>query len=185
MIEVEIRSKIDSINKIKERLKEINAKFLKSEKQIDRVFGHPMFLDSQNMIIEGGFSSRIRQIDDKISLEFKEIIRKGGGIEIKSELKDINAGLIFLKKLGWEEAFIVSKTRELYEHDDFEVCLDNVERLGNFIEIEKTINSPNEKEGAREECINLLNIISPNSIIENRKYGDLMQEIINKENNRR
>lgn len=114
-------------------------------------------------------------------MDFKEIVRKSGGIEINSELKDVNAGLIFLKKLGWEEAFTVSKTRDSYRYNDFEICLDNVDKLGDFIEIEKMVNYPREMDKARKECLELLNSIYPNGIIENRKYGDLMQELINKE----
>lgn len=180
MIEVEIRARINDLDGIKDKLDKLGAKFIKNEKQVDRVFGHPMFLDSRKMIIEGGFSSRLRQIDNKVSLEFKEIVRKSGGIEIKSELKDVNAGLLFLKKLGWEEAFTVSKTRDSYEYNDFEICLDNVDKLGNFIEIERIVDSLDEKEKARKDCADLLSAISPSSTIENRKYGDLMQEMLNK-----
>lgn len=43
MIEVEIRAKINNRDEIKKKLDEIDAKFLKTEKQIDRIFGNPMF----------------------------------------------------------------------------------------------------------------------------------------------
>ena len=99
MIEVEIRARIGSVGETRDELKRIGAKFVKTEKQIDRIFGHPMFLDSDKMIIEGGLSARIREIDNEKLLEFKEISRKSGGIEIKSELSDIDIGLKFLKKL--------------------------------------------------------------------------------------
>ena len=68
----------------------------------------------------------------------------------------------------------------MYSHNDFTICLDNVDRLGNFIEIEKLINFSDDKEEARKECGSLLHLLSPNSEIENKKYGDLMQEILNK-----
>jgi len=38
----------------------------------------------------------------------------------------------------------------------------------------------NEKKQARKDCVDLLEEISPGSEIEDRKYGDLMQELINK-----
>jgi len=174
MIEVEIRARIKNGEEIKNELEKIGAKFIKIEKQTDRIFGHPMFLDSEKMIIEGGFSARIRKVGDKKLLEFKEISRKSGGIEIKSELSDINIGLKFLDKLGFEEAFTVSKLRELYSYNDFTICLDNVDQLGDFIEIEKLINFSGDKEKARKECENLLGVLSPDSKIEDKKYGDLM-----------
>lgn len=182
MIEVEVRAKVSNPSEIKKGLDKINAKFLRKEKQVDRVFLHPVFLDSQKKVLEKGFSARIREIDDKITLEFKEIVRKGGGVELKSELKDLNAGLRLLKGLGWNEAFTVAKSREVYSYKDFEICLDNVEKLGSFIEVEKTLTSSEEKENARKECLDLLSSIYPNFIIEDSKYGDLMVDFINNQN---
>ncbi len=179
MIEVEIRAKVDNFNEIKKDLNNLKANFLRSIHQIDKVFGHPMFLDSKNMVIEEGISARIRSVNNKCSLEFKEICRTSGGMELKSELIDINLGIAFLNKLGFKEAFTIDKQRESYKYKDFLIDLDNVDKLGYFIEIEKIVTSPEEKEPAREECIELLTLISPNSKIENKKYGDLMQELIN------
>jgi len=180
MIEVEIRARINDINSIKTRLSELGAEFVKSKKQVDRVFGHSHFLDENKFVIEGGLSSRIRQVDDKVSLDFKEICRKSGGIEVRSQLNSVETGLKFLEKLGFEEAFTVAKSREEYSYNDLILCLDKVALLGNFIEIEKTVNSSAEQEKAREECLELLNKIHPGLEIENKKYGDLMQEKINK-----
>lgn len=134
------------------------------------------------MIVEGGLNARIREVNNKKLLEFKEISRQKGGIEITSELDDVGEGIKFLKKLKFEEAFTISKSRDLYSYKDFTISLDDVEQLGNFIEIEKMITLAEEKEKARDECLDLLKILSPNSEIENRKYGDLMQEIINQNN---
>jgi adenylate cyclase class 2 len=181
MIEVEIRAKVDNFDDIKNKLKELNAIPKKTVRLVDRIFGHPMFLDSKNMIIEGGIVPRIRSVNSKNKLEFKEISRKGGGIELESDLDNVDLGIEFLKKLGFKEAFTIDKKRESYEYKDFHIDLDNVNRLGCFIEIEKNIKSSKDKESTREECINLLKVLSPESKIEDRKYGDLMQELINKE----
>jgi adenylate cyclase class 2 len=180
MIEVEIKARINDENKIKDRLNEIKARFLNSEKQIDKVFGHPMFLDSNKKIIEGGIVSRIRCTNNKNVLEFKEILRKGGGIEVKSELGNMNVGIELLKKMGFKESFTISKSRENYDYNGFVISVDKVDRLGNFIEIEKMITSPEEREKVRKECIDMINVISPNLVIEDKKYGDLMQDIVNK-----
>jgi adenylate cyclase, class 2 len=181
MIEVEIRARVENFDQIKNKLKEIKAKHKKTVRLVDRIFGHPMFLDSKKMIIEGGIVPRIRSVDNKNTLEFKEIRRKGAGIELESELGDVNLGIEFLEKLGFNEAFTIDKERESYKYKDFIIDLDSVDQLGSFIEIEKIVKTTVEKELAREECVNLLGKLSPESKIENRKYGDLMQELINKE----
>ena len=183
MIEVEVRAKVKDFNEIKGRLNDIGAELSDSINQTDKIFDHPKFLDENNMIIEGGVVPRIRCVNNNCLLEFKEINRKtGAGIEIKSEIPDIKTGVDFLNKLGFKEAFTIDKKRQSYKYKDFSIDLDEVEKLGCFVEVEKIIKSIDEKDTAKKECVELLKIISPESQTENKKYGDLMQEIINKEN---
>ena len=73
------------------------------------------------------------------------------------------------------------KVSLFFEYNDFTVCLDRVDKLGNFIEIEKLVDSNSEEEKIRQECIELLNKFAPDSQIERRKYGDLIQELLNKD----
>lgn len=180
MIEVEIRAKVQNLELSKERLKKLNAEFLETEKQVDHIFGRAKDLDKEHKIIEGCFSARIRERGDKRNVEFKEIKRTGAGMEFSSPLASLESGFNFLKKLDFEEAFTISKIREIYKYQDFEICLDNVEQLGFFIEIEHSSKDDGDKTEALKECQNLLNVIAPDAIIEPKKYGDLMQEIINK-----
>jgi adenylate cyclase class 2 len=181
MIEVEIRSRIKDAEEIKVRLEQIGAKLTKSMRQIDKIFGHPMFLDSDKMVIEGGVIARIRKKDDDVALEFKEISRKSGGVEVSAKLSDIEAGQKLLDKLKYEEAFTIDKTRDQFSYKDFTICLDEVDKLGRFIEIEKMLSSADDHEEARKECLALLDSIAPDSELIDRKYGDLMQDILNKE----
>jgi len=181
-VEVEIRSKIDDFTKIKEALDKIGANFIKSERQVDKIFGASKFLDSEHKIIEGGIVARIREVNEKRTLEFKEILRQKGGIELSCEVPSIELGEKMLKKLDFEEAFTIKKSRESYSYKDFTICLDNVEQLGNFIEIERITSTDEEskKDEIRKECLDLLETLAPGSEIEARKYGDLMQELINR-----
>lgn len=180
-IEVEIRAKVDSFEKIKEKLSQLGASFIKSEAQVDKIFGADRFLDSEHKIIEGGLCSRIREVNGKAKLEIKEILRNKGGIELSCEVASMELAEKMLAKLDFKEAFAIKKFRESYSYNGLEVDLDNVEQLGNFIEIEKMIATDDEKEKSKtkNECLELLNILSPGSQIETRKYGDMMQELIN------
>jgi len=180
-VEVEIRAKIKGFAEVKKALNKIGASFLKTENQIDKIFGASKFLDSEHKIVEGGIVARIREADDKRTLEFKEILRQKGGIELSCEVSSIELAEKMLKKLDFEEAFTIKKSRESFSYKNFTICLDDVEQLGNFIEIEKIISSDNkeEKEKAKEQCLELLSILALGSEIESRKYGDLMQELIN------
>lgn len=180
MKEVEIRAVVNDFEEIKAKLKELGAELVEIKNQVDRVFGHKMFLDDNHLIVEGGLSARLRQTGDKKLLEFKEIVRMGGGLEISSELEEVEDGLRFLEKLNFEEAFTVAKQREKYSFKDLEICLDRVEKLGDFIEIEKIISSSENEQQARQECLDLLEVLAPQAELENKRYGDLMQELKDK-----
>lgn len=182
MIEVEIKAKIPNLESIKQKLKELNAEFVKTEKQADHIFGREKDLDKEHKIIDGYFSARIRERGDKLCVEFKEINRTGAGMEFSSPLASLESGFNFLSKLGFEKAFNILKVREIYKYYGFEISLDNVEQLGFFIEIEHPSKEDGDKTEALRGCNNLLNTIDPDATVEHKKYGDLMQEIINNKN---
>ena len=179
MIEIEIRARITNHNKIKARVIGLDGKFLKIEHQIDKVFGRKKDLDERQKIIEGHFSARIRQIDDDIKVEFKEIRRSGSGLEFSSKIHKIDDGVKLLKKLDFEEAFTISKTRESFDLNGFTICLDKVMELGDFVEIEHLSENNENIDHTVEECKALLSKLDPKAILEPKKYGDLMQELIN------
>ena len=179
MIEVEVRARVDSFRKIRESLVE-KARFMGSTHQADTIFGHPKFLDSESKVIEGGVVSRIRESGDRKVLEFKEISRGSGGLELKHEITDPGKIREFLEKLGFQEAFVINKVRETYLYRDFLVCLDTVERLGQFIEVEKAVAGEQEAGEAWKQCFDVLKEIFPEAEVEHRKYGDMMQDLINR-----
>jgi adenylate cyclase class 2 len=178
MIEVEIRANIKDIDSVRKRVLELGANHINTENQIDKIFGRAEDLDEEHKIIEGHFSARIRQKGDKKFVQFKEIKRDGIGLELSLPIDSIQDGVKFLEKLDYTEAFTVSKTRELYKLDNSEICLDKVAELGNFIEIESG-SDDDDKERLIQECKNLLSKIDPDANVEPKKYGDLMQELIN------
>lgn len=180
MVEVEIRARVNDLQIIKKRLSELGARLLKQEKMADYVFGRAKDLDQDHKIIDGHFSARIREKNDKISVEFKEIKRAGAGMEFSSAVSSLEAGLNFFEKLDFERAFVVAKTREIYEYQGFEICLDDVDQLGSFVEVEHPMKTGKDIEKAFKECQDILHQIAPDAIIEPKKYGDLMQEKINK-----
>jgi len=182
MIEVEIRAKIEDFTPIKKRLEMLGALFLQKEKMADHIFGRAKDLDQEHKIIDGCFSARIREKNDKLLVEFKEIKRAGAGLEFSSPVSSVEAAINFLEKLDFERAFVVAKTRETYRYQDFEICLDEVEQLGFFVEIEHSRQTGEGAANALKECEKFLNLIAPSAIIEPKKYGDLMQELINKNN---
>jgi adenylate cyclase class 2 len=178
MIEVEVRARVNSFRGIRENLNE-RARFMGSAHQTDAIFGHPNFLDSENKVIEGGIIARIREEGNSKTLEFKEVKRYKGALELKHEIHDAAAIRDFLSKLGFQEGFSIKKVRETYLYRDFLVCLDTVEDLGQFIEVERIVGSEQEAGEARKLCLEVLKQFAPDSETEHRKYGDIIQDKIN------
>ncbi len=179
MIEVEIKARIANIQEAKEKIQKSSAQFMRKEEQLDCIFGHPKMLDEDDMVVEGGYSARLRQVDSKTKLTFKEVLRGKGGIEIESNIGSVEIGRSFLNSLGFKEAFNLHKIRDIFNLKDVEISIDEVDLLGNFIEVEKIVDAPEKIEAARKECQEVLDSLGIKYKIVTKKYGDLMQEIIN------
>lgn len=182
MTEVEIRAKIEDIKQIEASIIKMGGGFVAREHQVDKIFGREEDLDSNHMIIEGHFSARIRQKGESVKVEFKEIRRTGSGREISAQIANIADGVYFLNQLGFSEVFTIDKIRHKYILNDFEIALDDVKKLGTFIEIEHPVKTGEDSDAAILECKALLAKIDNKATNEPRKYGDLMQEMINSKN---
>jgi adenylate cyclase class 2 len=175
MIEVEIRAKLNEPQKLVDELRKRGAESLGILKQNDYMYA---FENPGEPIKEGGILARIREENDKIRLEFKEIMRESGaGIDIKVEISNVELAKRLISKLGLNYLSDIKKKRELFSLDGFEIAIDNVERLGTFVEVEKTLDSENEMEKTKADCIELLKMLIGEVEIEKRKYGDLLLEL--------
>jgi len=132
MLEVEVKAKIKNLKEFEKILKSINAKFLKEEIQEDIYFNHPYrdFAETDEAL-------RIRKINNEVFLTYK-------GKRLDTETKtreeiEINCGekiSEILTKLGFNAVATVKKIRKEYEFENLHICVDDVEHLGNFVEIE-------------------------------------------------
>ena len=173
MIEVEVRARLENPERVIEKLKGMGAEFRGVLEQNDRIFA---LENPGEPIKEGGIVARIREENGSVSLEFKEVVRESGGFDISSPIKDAGIAERLLEKLGLNFMGIIRKSRKLFILEGFEVALDSIEGLGDFIEVEKAVDSEVLGGEAREGCMRLLQRIAGDVKIENRKYGDLLLE---------
>ena len=176
MIEIEVKAKVDSLNVLKEKLLSLNANLTNTETHLDQVYGYP----NKFPPLDGEIIARIRQKqNNKLVLELKEINRETGGIELKYPISEIEIYENFLSKMGFKHFFTVKKNRKKYQLGKFTICLDEVEELGSFIEVEKLIEKDILKEETMQDCILLLNKLAPDAVISNDKYGDMLCKKLN------
>ena len=133
-MEIEIRAKIKNIKNIERCIIELGAKLVKQKKQIDKYFGEI------NLFKKLGYSflMRIRNEGDKKFLTYKGAEAKKDGIWEEYEFNIDNEIMAeaMLKAMGLEKIIEVNKNRIEYKIDNLTICLDTIENIGCFVEIE-------------------------------------------------
>jgi len=131
MLEVEVKVRVNH-KQIKEKLEELKATFIKEVQQEDTYFKHPCwnFKDRDEAL-------RVREEGNIFFLTFKGPkldkkikVRKEVQLQVEPEIFEL------LKEIGFFELKKVRKRRKLYQWENLKVCLDKVEGLGDFLEIE-------------------------------------------------
>ena len=84
---------------------------------------------------------------DNISMTRKELEMKIENVEIGKEI---------LRSLGYDRVYPVKKLRQYFCQNGITACIDSVENLGEFLELEIIVLQENEKEAALDELISLL-----------------------------
>ncbi len=134
-LEIEIKAYCQDIADIKQKLEELGAVFVKTERESDRYFNHPAkdFAETDEAL-------RLRSIGGTTILTYK-----GPKISSKSKARVEKETIVYdgqetseiLVYLGFQESGSVVKMRDYYKLKDITVCLDEVEDLGSFVELEK------------------------------------------------
>ena len=164
-IEVEIKIKINSLRKIKDKLQNY-GKLVKSIKQIDEYYipCHRDFFAHKPFPVEW---LRIRTNPDRTILEYDRSINKNTkgeqeyAEEYETEISRPNELKKILKFLDFKKVITVEKEREIWDCGNLEICLDKVKGLGFFIEVEAKGNFENPTE-AKKACYEFLNKLGVN-----------------------
>ncbi len=142
-MEIELRFKVKNLKLIENKLINLKAKFIKNKKQIDKYFGEINLYKKINY----SFLLRIRQEGDKVFLTYKGDNFKKAGVwqEYDFLIKDSKKAELMIKDMGFDEVITVNKIRKEYSLNSLNICLDEIEGLGQFIEIEYLSESSNSK----------------------------------------
>jgi len=154
MIEVETKLKIDCIEHIEERVKELIGDYQGEKTEIDLYFDHP---DMQ--ILSGGGALRVRDSNGKYRLTYKGPKKDDETTsreEIEIGIESAREMIKILDELGFYEICEVKKLRKTYLLKDLIITLDNVADLGEFIEVEGKASNDQEFEEKKGEIFKLL-----------------------------
>ncbi|ADG13561.1 class IV adenylate cyclase [Methanocaldococcus infernus] len=168
-MEIEVKAKIDDKERVVKALLSLGFTFLRKEFHEDIYFNG---IDRD--FKETDEALRVRDSNGKYFLTYKgpklDKISKSRE-EIEVEVKDKEKMIKILEKLGFKKVRVIKKVREVYKLNDITACIDEVEGLGLFLELEK--------EGSLEDVEKLLNILDKlnlrNNIIR-KSYLELLEE---------
>lgn len=139
-IEVEIKIKIENPQALRKKLATI-GKRRKIIRQIDHYYVpcHRDFFAHKPHPVEW---LRLRTNPDGVRFEYDRSIgaRPDGGQayaeEYETEIGDAEAFRQTLRFLDFRKVVTIDKKRELWDCGEFEICLDRVQGLGDFLEVE-------------------------------------------------
>ena len=132
MIEIEVKARADH-ERIKDLLIDLGARAIGVEHHFDTYYNAP----HRDFSITDE-ALRIRIVNDRAVLTYK-----GKKLDVVSKTREefeteVDAVIMrnILLSLGFVESGVVKKTRALFEMEELTICLDSVDELGDFIEVE-------------------------------------------------
>jgi adenylate cyclase, class 2 len=138
MLEIELKIKVDSLEPIAQKLKQLNAKFQGDYLQTDAYYDDP-----EESLINSDRCLRIRKhknhLGEAIELTYKGArenhrfkTRREIGLKVEkaAELAEL------FGELGYKERLTIEKKRALWDFGGCKVALDELPLLGTFVEIE-------------------------------------------------
>jgi len=157
MREIEIKVKIKNLQEIEGKLKEKGCNLSDAISQHDVIYSKGGNNKEWGSMKEGDVIMRIRHLKDSAEFNLKQ--QKSSELdniefETKVEKPDVMHSILLM--LGYSPEVEVKKNRRKGKIGEYEVCLDEVEKLGTFMEIEKLTDDDANPEDVREELFAIL-----------------------------
>ncbi|NOJ28448.1 MAG: class IV adenylate cyclase [Nitrososphaera sp.] len=134
--EIEVKARVNNLDFLESKLRELGCQFSSPIRQDDKLFyNYEGDYATQHM---GLNILRIRKQDDIFLFTIKQSqTNELDCIEYETEIKDPKALEQALLLMGYRQAVELHKIRRKTKYNDLEICLDQVEKLGNYVEVEK------------------------------------------------
>ena len=135
MNEIEIKIRLMEPDKFKKQLEDFGCVLPAPITQKDVIFVHESM--SEYKIVEGAIVVRTRDEAGRITLTLKQQLSKAlSSKEYEVEVSSAETVQRMLPLMGFKELVRVNKTRIKSTHEHFNICIDEVEQLGGFVELE-------------------------------------------------
>ena len=142
--EIEVKAYLKNFEEIRKKLELLGCSLSEPVKQEDIIY-LPNGVDIDD-VKKGTNSLRIRKEKGKYIFNLKQRMDVSlDCIERETVIADPQAMNEIIKLLGFYEFQKLTKTRRKCKYNEYEICLDEVEGLGAFVEVEKISSEDGEK----------------------------------------
>ena len=171
MIEVEIKAPAGRAE-LTRKLSQLGAVFEKKVWQIDSYYNAPHrdFKDTDEALRLREQGSRIYMTYKGKKLDPLSKTRKEVEVEVgdRDKMEDI------LISLGFKKTLDVIKERQIYHYKNAEICLDRVEGLGEYVEVEAMAENQKEIGVKRDEVIAILRELGVTADLIRESYLEML-----------
>jgi adenylate cyclase class 2 len=177
-MEIEVKAKVASLDAVEGKLKSMKARLEARVEQRDVCYITDRGRKTRG---PGDFIVRIRRQGKDSYLAYKELTEvTGAWKEYESSVGDADAVQKIIEGTGLEKLYELVKKRTRYFVDGFEVCLDRVEGLGDYVEValepEGDVDK-SEKSALRKRIMDFMKGLGVSEeSLEPRGYGEIIGE---------
>ncbi len=176
--EIELKVSLEDKDFVLETLTKRGCNWEKSKKQYDKIYYKKDYTDFNS---RKDIFLRIRYEDNNNILTFKQILNDLEVIEFESLIGNPSEIAKMMPFLGFEEYVSISKIRMEGKLNNLSICLDEVDELGYFLEVEKIVEESKERDKTKKELQNFLLSLEINlDQICHKRYHTMLYELHDK-----
>lgn len=160
MREIEVKVKTNNLKEVENKLLDFGCNLSQPIHQHDVIYSYGASTSEWEETKEGDIILRIRREDNRVTLNLKQQrSNELDNTEYETEIENPEAMHQMLLLLGWVPQVEVKKIRRKGKFRNYEICLDEVEKLGPYVEIEKLTEDNVEPVHIQEELFQVLELL--------------------------
>jgi len=175
MREIEVKAKLRDKEGFLKAAQKLGIQFNSVVVQEDKTYETELPYEDPNWNI-----FRLRKQDGKVTLTMKHkaSTRSRDNYEYETVVENEDETIKILERLGYKFGIGVNKKRCIAKYNDLELCLDEIEYLGSFVEVEKLASDTADVDAIQSELWILLNKLGVEAKDRVHKgYDTLMHEL--------
>lgn len=180
MREIEVKLRVNNLSELEQKLKEKDCVLSAPLNQHDIVYSRGSISEWEESK-EGDIILRIRNQDGVAEFNLKQQQSSElDNLEYETKVESPEALHQILLTLGWHPEVEVKKVRRKGKLGEYEICLDEVDQLGSFVELEKLTDDNADPVKVQEELLSVMESLGvPRSNLEVRGYDTMIFQMRN------